>query len=409
MKRVLIFSLTYYPFVGGAEVAMKEITDRLDPSEFEFEMITLRFDGTLPRVEKLGNITVHRIGFTSPGAKVSDRSMPLSGKIAKVLFPITAFLKARSLHRAKKFDLLWSLMANQAGFAALFFKWNYPTVPYFLELQDGRPFGEMKSRQPILRLFWPLYRAVYVKANIVKCISTFIAVEARKVGYRGPLKVISNGVDVAKFSAAVPEEKLEALRKKFDKKPGDIFLFTASRLVLSRGVEDVIQSLTYLPANVKFLIAGTGEDQEKLELIARDLGVQNRVIFAGYVSHDELPAYLKISDIFVRPSLIEGMGNAFIEAFAAGVPVIGTQVGGIPDFLFDPDISNELDPNVQREPTGLFCGVQNPQSIAEAVERYLKEPELREKIVVNAKKLAAEKYDWTLIMRDMKEKIFNTV
>ena len=54
MKRVLIFSLTYHPFIGGAEVALKEITDRLDPSEFEFDMITLRFDSNLPRVEKMG-------------------------------------------------------------------------------------------------------------------------------------------------------------------------------------------------------------------------------------------------------------------------------------------------------------------------------------------------------------------
>ena len=409
MKRVLIFSLTYHPFVGGAEVALKEITDRLEPSEFAFDMITLRFDSNLPRVEKMGNVTVHRIGFSSPGAKVSDRSMPFVCKVAKALFPFTAFFKAVALHGKKpqgvalrlfgkrgKYDMVWAMMANQAGFAALFFKWTHTKVPYVLELQDGRPFAEMKSRRSMLRLVWPLYKRIYLKADMIKCISLFIATEVRKIGYRGPVRVIPNGVDVAKFSSPVAEAKLQELRDRFDKRQSDIFLFTASRLVLSRGVEDVIQALAKLPPHVKFLIVGEGEGREKLEHIARGLEVRDRVMFAGYVSHDELPAYLKISDIFVRPSIIEGMGNAFIEAFAAGVPVIGTAVGGIPDFLTEGE-------------TGLFCKVQDPQSIVDAVQWYLDDSELRSRVIENAKKLATEKYDWSLVAGDMKEKIFATI
>jgi glycosyltransferase involved in cell wall biosynthesis len=402
VKKILIFSLTYHPFVGGAEVAIKEITDRLDPEEFEFHMITLRFDSNLPRREKVGNVKVHRIGFASPGSKVSDRKMPRRAKLAKALFPFTAFFKALRLHRHYQFDLVWSMMANQAGFAALFFKLTHPRVRYFLELQDGRPFAHMKDRRPLLRSIWPLYKQIYMRANIVKCISLFIATEVRMLGYRGSVRVIPNGVDVEKFSHRVDERKLQALRDKYEKKATDTLLFTASRLVLSRGVEDVIQALTELPEHVKFLIAGEGEDREKLEHIARGLGVYERVIFAGYVSHEELPAYLQISDIFVRPSLIEGMGNAFIEAFAAGVPIIGTPVGGIPDFLFDPE-KNPADPS-----TGLFCNVQDPHSIAVAVERYMQDATLRHHIIENAQQLAASKYDWSFIARDMRNKIFAT-
>ena len=52
VKKILIFSLAYYPnFVGGAEVAIKEITDRLSPEEFEFHLVTLRFDSSLPKTE----------------------------------------------------------------------------------------------------------------------------------------------------------------------------------------------------------------------------------------------------------------------------------------------------------------------------------------------------------------------
>ena len=394
MKRILIFSLTYHPFIGGAEVAIKEITDRCDTSEFQFDMITLRFDSNLPRLEKVGNITVHRIGWSVAGAKVSDRSLPWQCKIAKLLFPFSAFFKALWLYHERRFDMTWAMMANQAGFAALFFKWMYPHVGYFLELQDGRPLSYMIARQPILRFLWPLYRLIYLKADKIKCISYFIAEQVRMIGYAGPVEVIPNGVDVAKFSAAIPETRLTELKARFNKQVGDIFLFTASRLVLSRGVEDVIEALVHLPAHAKFLIAGSGEDREKLGHIARGLGVADRVIFAGHVSHAEIPAYLKISDIFVRPSIIEGFGNAFVEAFAAGIPTIGTPVGGIPDFLTD-------------GVTGLFCEVREPKSIARAVERYFDDLVLRSRIVENAKNLVVDKYDWDLIAHHMREKIFS--
>ncbi|HTR18391.1 MAG TPA: glycosyltransferase family 4 protein [Candidatus Paceibacterota bacterium] len=393
MKRVLIFSLAYHPFIGGAEVAIKEITDRIDPKEYSFDMVTLRFDSRLPRVEKKGNVTIYRIGFSSPGAKVSDRAMPLSCKIAKILFPFTSFFKALSLNGRHRYDLVWAMMANQAGFGALFFKLTHPRTPYFLELQDGRAFDEMKTRQPVLRALWSLYRRIYLRADLIKTISNYIAKEVRGIGYTKKIEVIPNAVDVARFSAGTSYEKLLELQVKFGKGSGDVFLFTASRLVLSRGVEDVIQALQFLPENVKLLIAGEGEDRAKLEHLARGLDVQDRVIFAGYVDHKDLPAFLKISDIFVRPSLIEGLGNAFLEAMAAGIPIIGTSVGGIPDFLADGE-------------TGLFCEVQDPRSVAQAVERYLADPALVSRVVSNAKKLVAEKYDWNKIASDMKTRVF---
>ena len=400
MKRILIFSLTYHPYVGGAEVAIKEITDRLSPDEYEFHMITLRFNSALPEVERVGNILVHRIGFTTDNPRVSDRAMPLKLKIAKLLFPLTAALKAQQLYKVKSYDAIWGMMANYAGFAALFFKYSHPRTPYLLELQDGRVFEEMKRRQPVLHLLWWLYKKIYMRADMIKAISHFIEREVRAIGYEGKVVVIPNAVDVAKFSAPVAEDGLIELKQKIGKKMGDVFLFTASRLVLSRGVEDTIRALQFLSANVKLLVAGAGEDQEKLEQIADETDVRERVIFLGHIDHAQLPAYYKIADIFVRPSLIEGFGNAFVEAFAAGVPVVATRVGGIPDFLFDPEQNPDF------EPTGVFCEVQNPESIARAVEKYMNDPALTARVIKNAKELAAQKYDWNLIAEDMKKRVF---
>lgn len=392
-KRILIFSLAYHPFVGGAELAIKEITDRIPRGAYEFDMITLRFDSALPKTERVGHVLVHRIGFSANNPKISDRKIPIRCRLAKALFPLTSFLKAVSLNGKHPYDIIWAMMANQAGFGALFFKFLHPESPYFLELQDGRALMEMRKRRRILIPLWWLYRLLFLKADKIKAISGYIANEVRTLGYGGPVEIIPNGADIARFSAPISEARIMELKQKLGKKKGDVFLFTASRLVLSRGVEDVIRALPLLPANVKFLIAGDGEDKEKLKVIAKDSGVRERVIFAGHVLHSELPAYFKVSDIFVRPSIIEGFGSAFVEAFAAGIPVVATPVGGIPDFLQD-------------GVTGLFCEARNPESIARAIRRYLDNPALMAQVVQNARALVAEKYDWDIITHDMETQIF---
>ena len=75
-KKILIFSLAYYPtFVGGAEVAIKEITDRIN--DIEFHMITLRFDSTKPKEELIGNVMVHRMGFGKKGTSAEETYNPV--------------------------------------------------------------------------------------------------------------------------------------------------------------------------------------------------------------------------------------------------------------------------------------------------------------------------------------------
>ena len=80
--RIVIFSTAYYPFVGGAEVAIKEITDRL-ASQFDFEMITARLDAKLAKEEQIGSVLVHRIGF---GSNFDKLLVPFLGalKVAEI-------------------------------------------------------------------------------------------------------------------------------------------------------------------------------------------------------------------------------------------------------------------------------------------------------------------------------------
>lgn len=398
-KKILIFSLVYYPdVVGGAEVAIKEITDRVSPEDFEFDMVTLRFDSKLPKFEKIGNVNVYRVGFTADSPKIADLvRFPLN--LNKYLFPFISFIKSSQLHRKRKYDAIWAMMANYAGFGAMFFKAFHPRVKYLLTLQEGDPIDYIKNR---VRFVYPLFVRIFTKADFVQPLSKYLAGFARDMGYKGSMTIVPNAVNTAHFSKEFNKAELDELETKLGKKADDIYIITTSRLVLKNAADDVIKSLTYLPENYKFLILGIGPDMEMLKDLANTEGVSERVKFLGQVDHKEMPKYLKISEVFTRPSLSEGFGNSFIEAMAADIPVIATEAGGIPDFLFDPD------KNPDKEPTGLFCNIRDPKDLARQIKRFMDDKDLRERIVKNAKRMVMSKYDWSMIAADM-EVIFRKI
>lgn len=398
MKRVLIFSLAYYPkYIGGAEVAIKEITDRILPADIEFHMVTLRFDSALPKVEQVGNVLVHRIGFAVSNPSMADlKKFPLA--LNKFLFQGLAPFYALGLHKKYHYDGVWGMMAHSVGIAVGIFKLLNPSVQYVLTLQEGDP---PKYIERLAWPAWPFFKYAFTSADRVQVISIFLGAWAKRMGYMGDPIVIPNGVNTVAFSKEVPASEIVALKKELKKTEGDIFLITASRLVHKNAIDDVISSLTLLPENIKFLILGTGPDEEALRLQTADCRLDSRVLFLGHVTHEDLPKYLHVSDIFIRPSRSEGMGNSFIEAFANGIPVIATQEGGIADFLFD-SVRNP-----DKAPTGFAVDRDSPQQIAETVKHILAHPESVAVVVQNARDVAKKGYDWNLIAKDMKEKVFS--
>jgi len=359
-KRILIFSTAYFPLVGGAEVAVKEITDRI--KNIDFDMVTMRFDEKDLSEERIGNINVHRINSS------------------KRLFPFKAFLFARRLHRKNRYDAIWSIMAAYAGFAALFFKMRFPSIKYILTLQEGDPIEYIKKK---VRFVYPFFRRIFLKADVIQVISNYLGDFARSMEYKGRIEVIPNGVDVGKF------KNHESRIMNQDK----VTLITTSRLVEKNGVGDIIEALKYLPENVSLKILGIGPLENDLKLKIKNWKLEGRVEMLGFVEQSQIPIHLHNADIFIRPSLSEGMGNSFIEAMAAGLPVITTPVGGIVDFLKDGE-------------TGLFCEVKSPKSIAEQVKKLIDNPELKTKLIENASRMVREKYEWDLIADQMRKRVF---
>jgi glycosyltransferase involved in cell wall biosynthesis len=339
VKKIIILSLAYFPHVGGAEVAIKEITDRI--TDIEFHMITLRMSPTEAAQERVGNIMVHRVGKGS-------------SYFSKMMFIPRAARAVKELHGREQFDGAWAMMSYMVLPLVLA---KLP-IPYALTLQEGDTYSHMFARLRILP-FLPLLRRGFRGARVVSALSTFLAQWAKRMGYKGDVAVIPNGADVQKFAGSKIAHQ-------------GVVLITSSRLVHKNAVDDVLRALVHLP-EVTFKIAGSGPDEVKLKALAHQLGVADRVEWLGHVDHADLPATLHAADIFVRPSRSEGFGASFAEAFAAELPVIATQEGGLKDF-----ITKDVAWPVRRDA---------PNEIAEAVKAILGNPLRSSQVVENARRM----------------------
>lgn len=377
MAKILIFSTAYYPFVAGAEVAIKEITDHI--LDMEFDLITTKMRKDLPFREKIGNVTVYRLGI----------GIPL---IDKFIVAFEGWVFAKHLEKKKKYDAYWCMMASFAsGSAYIKNIFSKEKTPIILTLQEGDSEEYLKTKWlGLINLSWKMALA---RTKVLTVISNYLGDRAKRLGFKGEINLIPNGVDLNKFNIEITQEERSKIRGEWGFNDGDTVLITSSRLNVKNGVGDAIEAMKNLSHNVKLVICGIGELEKSLKLKAESLELGNRIKFLGFIPNEELPKLLKASDIFIRPSLSEGQGISFIEAMAAEVPVIATPVGGIVDFLFDAD---------SKVQTGYFCKPNDPQSIADTVKRVINDPS-KHQVTENAINLVIEKYNWDKISVQMKE------
>lgn len=396
-KKVLILSLAYYPkHVGGAEVAIKEITDRIDPSVIEFHMVTLRFDASLPEVEQVGNVLVHRIGFVKQNPSPEDlRSFPLHWN--KYMFQFSAFMKAHTLYAQYHYDGLWGMMAHSTAVPLALFNFFHRRVPFVLTLQEG---DELETIEKKARSVWFLFARAFTKARVVQVISSYLGKWAMRMGATCPVVHIPNGVDLDHFTAEMKKSERAVMRRHINKQQEDILLISTSRLVEKNGIDVCISALEHLPSNMHLVLVGTGPLEGALRMQVEIKKLQDRVVFAGEAQYKDIPRYLAMCDIFVRPSRSEGMGNSFIEAMAMELPVVGTQEGGLRDIIFD----KTRNPKVPS--TGWAVPKDDPVALAQAVEDIIFHKSKREETVENARRLITGTYEWKVIAERMKKEVF---
>lgn len=439
-KRILIFSLAYEPYVGGAELAVRHITDRLfQPPEapaqggYEFDLIAAKFKRSDKAFERIGNVNVYRVSF--------------GGRLGRYFYTFSAARLARKLNKQKGYHLVWAIMAAYAGGAALLFLNKYPRLPLLLTLQEGDAIEHIHRQ---IKHFKSSWQALFKRADYIQAISRFLADWARAEGAVCPIEVVPNGVDLNKFKSAdtrrsnafgntqkhAENQRQSAFREADNQRESAVTLITTSRLVHKNGIDTLIQAVAILKSELltpnselRLQILGSGPDEAKLKKLAKDLAVDDVVDFLGHIEPDQVPDYLHRADIFVRPSRSEGLGSSFLEAMAAGLPVIATPVGGIPDFLIPP--AEDADTHrssasgntqihaeeyqrgsafreaghLRESATGLFVRPDDPEDLAEKMKLLIEDKELRQRLAENGRELVERKYNWDHIAKQM-EKIF---
>lgn len=189
---------------------------------------------------------------------------------------------------------------------------------------------------------------------------------------------IPSGIDLDEYSTY--SESREDFSKKFRYSPDNFVFGYVGRLSWEKGVDVLIFAFSEVfqkVANLQLLIAGDGPERKKLVQLVNTLGVDKNVCFIGEVknSWDVLPAL----DVYVQPSRTEGLGLSILEAMAIKIPVIGTNVGGIPDLISD-GIS------------GLLVPPEDPLLLSQAMLNLISNKSLRLKLT-NSYSQIIRKYD----------------
>ncbi|HEX2030692.1 MAG TPA: glycosyltransferase family 4 protein [Actinomycetota bacterium] len=211
-------------------------------------------------------------------------------------------------------------------------------------------------------------------ASVLMAVSGWAAEHLREAVGPGPrVELLPPGIDADLFHPGVSDE---IVRRRHGLGDAPV-VCCVSRLTLRKGQDRIIRALPEVAAEfpeVRFLIVGSGPDEERLRSLARRKGVEERVTFAGEVSYDELPGYFRAGDVFAMPCRtrkwgleVEAFGAVFLQASAVGRPCVGGDSGGAPEAVIDGE-------------TGVVVDGTDDAAVADGILRLLRDPELAAKM-----------------------------
>lgn len=190
-------------------------------------------------------------------------------------------------------------------------------------------------------------------------------------------EVIYNGVDSNEF---LPTDSRKAIREKLNLGEADFVLGTVGALITQKGHYYLIQAVFQLVKrypNIILLVLGTGELEEKLQKIVDKLRLKKNVHFLGL--RRDIPDFLNCMDIFIFPSLWEGLGIALLEAMLMELPVIASSVDGILEII-------------ENGKNGILVPSGNAEALNRAIDRLIRNPQLRQNLGKAARKQILEKF-----------------
>jgi glycosyltransferase involved in cell wall biosynthesis len=158
-------------------------------------------------------------------------------------------------------------------------------------------------------------------------------------------------------------------------------LLFVGRLSTQKGVSVLLDALALVPARWHLRIVGDGPERASLTAQAARLGIAERVTFHGWAQREELPALYRAADVFVFPSLDEGMPNVVLEALASGLPIVATRIAGNDQLVLPGE-------------NGTLVPPSDPHAFAAALAPLLTDPAARQRMAARSRALATERYSW---------------
>jgi glycosyltransferase involved in cell wall biosynthesis len=267
------------------------------------------------------------------------------------------------------------------------YEYKLPIVATIHATEKGRHGGLWNdtSRYIHEQEYWLTYEAW----RIIVC-SEFMKSEVARQ-FSAPadkIDVIYNGVDAGKFEFEWSEKERREHRAKLAL-PNERIVMFVGRFVREKGIQVLLNAANVVLSqepDTKFLIVGGGH-REKLEKFVRWSGLQEKVLFTGFMANRSLHQLYRVADVAVFPSLYEPFGIVALEAMAAGAPVVCSDAGGLREVVL-------------HDQTGTLSFVNNPESLAWAILHVLRDPARARKLNVAARKEWSRIADQTMAVYD---------
>lgn len=305
------------------------------------------------------NITIHRLN-------VGKKRLHYWTEMEIVRFLYRSSGYVNSLIKEKRYHLSHSFFAFPSGYISYRHR---KEVPYIVSLRgsDVPGFNKRFSLQylflaPLFKRIWNGAEAVIANSRELKALALNTAPEL-SVG------VIYNGIDTDEFAPLDRSNR------------SGLTVLCVARLIQRKGIDHLIRAFPAVvkaAPNARLVIAGEGNMEAELKGLASELGIADRIVFRGYVRHDDLPELYRDADVFVLPSLWEGMSNTLLEAISAGLPVVVTDTGGTAELIRD---------------NGMVVPKEDSEAISEAVIRLLGDNGLRDGMGSRSREIALE-FSW---------------
>lgn len=365
--KILHVTKKYYPMIGGDAYVVNSLKKQQVRSGHTVYILTSNCD-EIDCGETACEEKVFKFGLKDSSANLDKITLQRLVSLAFLFF--WGFRKLGKL----KPNIIHSHSADMGffiSFAAGFYRIPVINTCHGISFDDKQYFFLKRWAEKFFLRYSGFKKIIAVDENGLEILE--------RAGIRKGIYV-PNGVDVHKFGRKQERESGEKTK----------FLFVG-RLEKQKGLEYLIQAANFLKGKNDFeiIIAGGGEEAENLKKTASEFEVEDIVRFTGRLSEQALIEQYTGCDIFVLPSLWEGLPLTLLEAAAAGLPIITAEVGGIPSVF------------AHRE-NALLVKPRDSRELAGKMQELMSDKELQKTLSTSAKKLA-EKYSWENSAKKLEE------